>query len=181
MTQLIPLGRSPQAARNGMLWIPSGSFTMGSEDHYPEEAPARRVAVDGFWMDPHPVTNARFLDFVLATGHVTVAEQAPSAQDYPDADPALLVPASIVFTSCMANSIVLSTTSGGALSRARAGGTPTGRARRWAGSTIIPWSISPSPTRSRSRPGRARRCRPRPNGSTRPAPPPTPSMRGATR
>ena len=35
----------------GMVWIPGGTFLMGSDDHYPEEAPAHRVEVDGFWMD----------------------------------------------------------------------------------------------------------------------------------
>jgi formylglycine-generating enzyme required for sulfatase activity len=81
-----------------MVWIPDGSFTMGSDEHYPEEAPSRDVEVRGFWIDPYPVTNARFGDFVAATGHVTAAERAPTPQEYPLADPALLVPASIVFT-----------------------------------------------------------------------------------
>src|SRR5437588_4751528 len=80
-----------------MSWIPEGEFTMGSADFYPEEAPVRRVAVDGFWMDEHPVTVAEFRRFVKATGHRTTAEIAPDADDYPDADPALLVPGSLVF------------------------------------------------------------------------------------
>jgi hypothetical protein len=80
-----------------MIWIPGGTFRMGSDKHYPEEAPAHRVAVDGFWMDRHPVTNRQFSEFVKATGHVTVAERAPAAADYPDADPGLLVPGSLVF------------------------------------------------------------------------------------
>jgi sulfatase modifying factor 1 len=70
---------------------------MGSEDFYPEEGPAQDVSVDGFWMDEHPVTVAEFRRFVKATGHVTVAEQAPDSTDYPDADPNLLVPGSLVF------------------------------------------------------------------------------------
>jgi len=82
----------------GMVRVPGGEFTMGSGRHYPEEAPAHRVAVDGFSIDVHPVTNAEFAGFVAATGHVTLAERAPAAADYPDADPALLVPASAVFT-----------------------------------------------------------------------------------
>ncbi|WP_259703038.1 formylglycine-generating enzyme family protein [Synechococcus sp. CS-1324] len=57
-----------------MVWIPGGSFVMGSDAHYPEEAPAHRVAVEGFWIDRSPVTNAQFRKFVKATGHVTVAE-----------------------------------------------------------------------------------------------------------
>jgi formylglycine-generating enzyme len=71
---------------------------MGSEDFYPEERPVHRVAVDGFWMDEHPVTVAEFRRFVKATGHVTWAQQAPDPADYPGAIPSLLVPGSLVFT-----------------------------------------------------------------------------------
>ena len=80
-----------------MVWITAGRFTMGSDRHYPEEAPAHLAEVDGFHIDQHPVTNAEFAAFVAATGHVTQAEQPPDAADYPDADPALLVAASAVF------------------------------------------------------------------------------------
>ena len=52
----------------GMAWVPGGQFRMGSADFYPEERPAHRVHVDGFWMDTHPVTNAAFGRFVNATG-----------------------------------------------------------------------------------------------------------------
>lgn len=72
---------------------------MGSEDFYPEERPVHQVTVDGFWMDTTAVTVAEFRRFVKATGHVTTAEIAPDPADYPDADPALLVPGSLVFTS----------------------------------------------------------------------------------
>jgi sulfatase modifying factor 1 len=80
-----------------MAWIPGGTFRMGSDRHYPEEAPAHDVTVDGFWMDRHTVTNAEFRRFVEATGYVTLAERPPDPDDYPDAKPELLVPASIVF------------------------------------------------------------------------------------
>jgi formylglycine-generating enzyme required for sulfatase activity len=81
----------------GMVWIGGGSFLMGSDEFYPEERPVRRVEVAGFWIDPYPVTVAEFRAFVKATGHVTVAERAPDAADYPGADPSLLVPGSLVF------------------------------------------------------------------------------------
>ena len=81
----------------GMAWVPGGTFTMGSDRHYQEEAPAHAATVDGVWMDEAPVTNAAFRRFVEDTGHVTLAEQAPSPEDYPDADPSLLVAASAVF------------------------------------------------------------------------------------
>jgi formylglycine-generating enzyme len=80
-----------------MVWIPGGTFLMGSDHHYPEEAPAHQVTVGGFWIDRHTVTNAEFARFVRKTGHVTVAEQAPDPAAYPGARPELLVPASTVF------------------------------------------------------------------------------------
>jgi sulfatase modifying factor 1 len=80
-----------------MVWIPGGEFLMGSDRHYPEEAPAHRVAVDGFWVDRYPVTNAAFRRFVDATGHVTVAERPPDPATYPDAEPERMVAASAVF------------------------------------------------------------------------------------
>ena len=83
----------------GMVHIPGGEFRMGSESFYPEEAPVHRVAVDELWMDEHPVTVAEFRRFVKATGHVTEAEKTPNADDYPGADPDLLVPGSLVFSN----------------------------------------------------------------------------------
>jgi len=80
-----------------MMWIPGGTFRMGSEDHYPEERPVHRVSVDGFWIDRAPVTNAEFERFVAATGHVTFAEIPPNPADYPGAKKALLQPGSLVF------------------------------------------------------------------------------------
>ena len=80
-----------------MAWVPGGTFLMGSADFYPEERPVYRVSVDGFWIDTGPVTVAEFRQFVAATGYVTVAERPLDASDYPDADPDLLVPGSLVF------------------------------------------------------------------------------------
>jgi formylglycine-generating enzyme len=89
--------RMQQRLREVMVWIPGGTFLMGSDDHYPEEAPAHRVTVDGFWMDRHSVTNADFRRFVEATGYVTLAERAANPDDYPGAKPELLLPSSVVF------------------------------------------------------------------------------------
>jgi formylglycine-generating enzyme required for sulfatase activity len=80
-----------------MVELPGGSFRMGSEAFYPEERPVREVVVGSFAIDRHPVTVAEFRRFVKATGHVTWAEQAPRAEDYPGADPEELVPGSLVF------------------------------------------------------------------------------------
>ena len=68
-----------------MVWIPGGTFQMGSEEHYPEERPVQRVSVDGFWIDRTPVTNESFARFVAETRHVTFAEMPPNPADYPGA------------------------------------------------------------------------------------------------
>ncbi len=90
---------TPPAATStkDMAWIGGGSFQMGSDQFYPEERPIHEVAVDGFWIDVHQVTVAEFRRFVKATGHVTVAERPLDPADYPEADPELLVPGSLVF------------------------------------------------------------------------------------
>jgi formylglycine-generating enzyme len=92
--------RTREASRplhKNMVRVPGGTFLMGSNDFYSEERPVHRVAVDGFWMDAHPVTNAEFRRFVKATAYVTVAERPLDPADYPEADPALLVAGSLVF------------------------------------------------------------------------------------
>lgn len=80
-----------------MVRISGGDFTMGSDRFYREERPARRATAPAFWIDVHPVTNAQFAAFIDATGYLTTAERQPDPALYPDADPALLCPASLVF------------------------------------------------------------------------------------
>jgi formylglycine-generating enzyme required for sulfatase activity len=101
-------GPAPGDAPPGMVWIPGGRFTMGSEGEHalPAERPAHEVDVDGFFMDVHTVTNAEFRAFVDATGYVTIAERAPDVHailaQLPPGTPAppkeLLVPGSVVFS-----------------------------------------------------------------------------------
>ena len=81
-----------------MEYVPGGSFWMGSNRHYKEEAPAHEATVDSFWMDRFPVTNAQFARFTAQTGYVTVAERPIEPADYPGALDHLLVPGSMVFT-----------------------------------------------------------------------------------
>ena len=78
--------------------IPGGTYVLGSDAHYPEEAPAHRVSVDGFWIDRYAVTNADFAAFVTETGYRTVAERPLDPADFPGAPPENLVPGSLVFT-----------------------------------------------------------------------------------
>ena len=80
-----------------MVLIPGGTFLMGSDHHYTEEAPAHRVTVDPFWIDVTPVTNRQFAAFVAETGHKTTAEIAPRAEDYPGALPHMLRAGSLTF------------------------------------------------------------------------------------
>ena len=61
----------------GMVWVPGGIYVMGNNHGPPDEAPRHPVALDGFWMDVHEVTNREFQQFVDATGYVTTAEQKP--------------------------------------------------------------------------------------------------------
>ena len=98
----------PREVPKGMVWIPGGEFTMGSENESSRsnERPEHAVRVDGFWMDEHDVTNAEFRTFIEATGYVTTAERKPDWEELkkqlpPDTqkpDDALLVPGSMVFT-----------------------------------------------------------------------------------
>jgi formylglycine-generating enzyme len=90
-------GPITNARREDMVFIPGGSFLMGSNAFYREERPVRSETVDGFWIDRFPVTNAEFARFVAATGYVTFSERVPTQEMYPDAAPEFLVPGSLVF------------------------------------------------------------------------------------
>ena len=91
--------RSPRVAPPAdMVWIPGGTFWMGCEAcDMPDALPVHQVSVEGFWMDPTPVTNAEFERFVNATGFVTVAERQPDPKDFPGVPPDKLVAGSAVF------------------------------------------------------------------------------------
>ena len=83
--------------KRDMVWIEGGSFQMGSDDAYPEEAPSHRVEVGGFWIDRYPVTNERFARFVEAVHYVTFAEVASIAIDSPWGGPRKGTGGSLVF------------------------------------------------------------------------------------
>ncbi len=82
--------------------LEGGTFAMGEDDVYPEEGPVRETKVDGFWIDPHEVTNRQFDQFVQATGYRTIAEMPvdPALYGVPASQipPELLLPGSAVFT-----------------------------------------------------------------------------------
>ncbi|MEO6809429.1 MAG: formylglycine-generating enzyme family protein [Isosphaeraceae bacterium] len=89
--------QEPGPAPEGMVWIPGGSFLMGSNE-IDDAHPVHTVQLTGFWMDRTEVTNAQFARFADASGYKTVAERAPDPKDFPGAPPEMLVAGSIVFT-----------------------------------------------------------------------------------
>jgi formylglycine-generating enzyme len=90
---------APSAAPHAdMAWIPGGAFRMGSDVHYPEEAPVHSVIVSGFWMERGAVTNTQFARFVAQNGYISLAEHPLDPRQYPGALPDLLVPGGLVFT-----------------------------------------------------------------------------------
>src|SRR5688572_7639681 len=93
-----PLTSADSSWTNDMVWIPAGTFWMGSESGQSDEKPVHKVSLSGYWIDKTEVTNDQFEKFVKATGYVTLAERKPKPEDFPGADPELLVPGSIVFT-----------------------------------------------------------------------------------
>src|SRR3954463_10409670 len=88
----------PMDPPQDMILIHGGDFLMGTDRHYPEEAPAHNVTVSPFWLATTPDTDRQFRQVVQATGYVTVAEKAPDPGDYPGALPHMLKPGSLVFT-----------------------------------------------------------------------------------
>src|SRR5207248_3413129 len=98
-----PPGKAPQ----GMVWISGGEFSMGAamngecNGEMPmasnDAGPVHRVYVDGFWMDANPVTNEQFEQFLKATGYVTIAERAPTKEEFPTAPSENLLAGSVVF------------------------------------------------------------------------------------
>ena len=92
----------------GMVWIPGGEFTVGTDaaEAHRSETPAHRVRINGFWMDETDVTNAQFQTFVEATGYITTAERKPMLEEImaqaprgaAPPKPEFLVPGSVVFT-----------------------------------------------------------------------------------
>src|SRR5262249_38296270 len=75
---------APSPAPEGMVWIPGGEFSMGSDESSESMCglpgltrdclPIHRVYVDGFFMDITEVSNEEFEKFVKATSYITVAE-----------------------------------------------------------------------------------------------------------
>src|SRR5262249_244976 len=88
---------SSDAEHADMVWIPAGTFRMGSEEFYVEERPVHEVGVSGFWIDRYPVTNEQFARFVAEPAYLTVAGRPLNSANFPGAAVEKLVPGSMVF------------------------------------------------------------------------------------
>jgi formylglycine-generating enzyme required for sulfatase activity len=90
-----------------MVWLPAGEFLMGSDHKQarPNEGPAHKVRLDGYWIDRYDVTNADFARFIAQTHYVTTAERKPNWEDLkvqlppgtPEPDDSDMVPGALVF------------------------------------------------------------------------------------
>lgn len=117
-----PTASAPIKVPQGMVRIPGGIFWMGGPPQandalkhakaaegkpvceglisgFPDAQPNHKVYVDAFYMDATEVTNAQYAAFVKATGYKTIAERPLDPAQFPNADPSMLVPGSIVFTA----------------------------------------------------------------------------------
>ena len=77
--------------------IEGGDFTMGAENGYPEERPARQITIKPFRLMIHEVTNAQFTAFVTATGYITRAERVPEPALHPEIPKEQLIAGSALF------------------------------------------------------------------------------------
>ena len=109
VTPTIEAGTSPESCKNssglpsdegekaGMVFVPGGSFAMGSDREHPEERFSHVVRVDDFWIDRNEVTNAQFKEFVKATGYVSLAERGLDPKTHPSMSEDLTAPGSVLF------------------------------------------------------------------------------------
>lgn len=86
------------SAIHDQVLLPGGTFTMGSDEFYPDEQPVHEREVAPFRIDRYAVTNAQYAAFVDDTGYITVAERELDPANFEGADPADLVPGAMVFT-----------------------------------------------------------------------------------
>ncbi len=56
------------SAPEGMVFVPAGEFTMGSNDGRGDEQPVHTVYLDAYWIDKYEVTNAQYVRFLNSLG-----------------------------------------------------------------------------------------------------------------
>ena len=160
-----------------MVWIPGGEFTMGTDSElgWPDEKPAHRVRVDGFFMDDTEVTNAQFRAFVDATEYVSTAEKGRSSdldeimRQMPPGTPPPpeenLVPGSLVFmpTEGPVHSTIIAVVEVDAGRRLATSGGP--EQHRWKDDhpvVHVSWDDAVAYAK-----WAGKRCQPKPNGNSR--------------
>ena len=165
---IIDDAKPAEPAPDGMVWIPAGEFSMGSdEEGFADARPIHRVRVKGFWMDKTEVTNDQFRKFIDATGYVTVAETKPRAEDFPGAPPENRLQARSFSRRRMKRCRSVTTFNGGTMSGEQIGGARkvlTATSKGW---PTIPSFILHTKTPPLMRSGPADVCRPRPNSNGR--------------
>ena len=90
--------RPGRSAPPNMIWIPGGTFRMGSDGHYPEEAPVHRVTVDGFWIDALQSPTGNFENSSTIPATSPLPRLRPIRTIIPARCRICLKPASLVFT-----------------------------------------------------------------------------------
>ena len=154
-------------SRRVTISLPGGTFTMGSDDHYPEEAPTHRVRVDAFSIDATAVTNDRVRGVRrrhrLRHGGRARRSTRPTIPDAPAGEPAA---GSMVFTPTAGPVDLRHLSQWWRWTPGACWQHPRGRAARSTSGSTIPSCTSPTRTPRRTRPGSAPRCPPRPSGST---------------
>jgi sulfatase modifying factor 1 len=80
-------GPEDTAAEDGMVLIPAGTFTMGSEDAA-DTKPTHEVFLNSFYIDKYEVTNAQYQKFFEETGRIAPEfwgmDRYSSGPDSPD-------------------------------------------------------------------------------------------------
>jgi sulfatase modifying factor 1 len=71
----LKMGEVPNNIPEGMIYVPSGKTTIGSENGMEHERPTFTVNIEPIFMDKHPVTVGEFRKFVNATGYVTYSDE----------------------------------------------------------------------------------------------------------
>jgi len=88
---------STSSCPENMVFIPGGTFKIGSDSHYPSERSAEDVTVDSFCINKYEITNSEFAQFVKETGYITVAERPLSKEQFPSLPDDQRNPGSLVF------------------------------------------------------------------------------------
>jgi sulfatase modifying factor 1 len=141
---MVLAAETPSPCPSDMVYIPGGTFTMGSDNpDFVEEKIAEDVTVSSFCIEPHEVTNAQFAKFVDETGYITVAELPLSKEQFPDLSDVERAPGSLVFKPPEEGIQQVAYLSWWHWTTGQTGDIPLVPTATFRARMIIPWSISP--------------------------------------